>query len=226
MYCVKCGVELEKGRESCPLCGTKVLYEEGELNKGYDSEYPEVRVNIYKLNKKKLKKNVYFIMFMISLISILEISVGNVIMDGKLTWGYFTILSIILLDMIIFILTNGWHLKKNLCLIFSGLSVFLLLIDFYDQKITWSLYIGIPIVLSFFVLGLVFSEIKKRKTSKITMFNYFLILVGLFIISIEVIVSKRISWSLLASIPLIIFGIMFKHFYKEYKNELKKRMHL
>ncbi len=28
MYCVKCGVELEKGRESCPLCGTKVLYEE------------------------------------------------------------------------------------------------------------------------------------------------------------------------------------------------------
>lgn len=72
MYCVKCGVELEKGRESCPLCGTKVLYEDGELSKGYDSEYPEVRVNIYKLNKKKLKKNVYFIMFMISLISILE----------------------------------------------------------------------------------------------------------------------------------------------------------
>ena len=141
MYCVKCGVELEKGRKNCPLCGTKVSYEEGELSKDYDSEYPEVRVNIYKLNKKKIKKNVYFIMFMISLISILEISVGNVIMDGKLTWGSFTILSIILLDMIIFILTNGWHLKKNLCLIFSGFSVFLLLIDFYDQKITWSLHI-------------------------------------------------------------------------------------
>ncbi len=28
MYCVKCGVELEKGRKECPLCKTKVMYEE------------------------------------------------------------------------------------------------------------------------------------------------------------------------------------------------------
>ena len=107
-----------------------------------------------------------------------------------------------------------------------SLSVFLLIIDLYDQKITWSLNIGIPIVLAFFILGMIFSGIKKKKKSKVTLFNYFLILVGLFIISIEVIVSKRISWSLLASIPLIIFGIMFKRFYKEYKDELQKRMHL
>lgn len=225
MYCVKCGVELEKGRETCPLCRTKVLYE-GELDKEYDSEYPEVRINIYKLNKKKIKSNVYFVMFMISLISILEIAVGNIIINGGLTWGYFTISSIILLDVFIFMLTNEWKLKKNLSLLFSSLSIFLLIIDLYDQKITWSLHIGIPIVLAFFILGLIFSGIKKKKKSKVTLFNYFLILVGLFIISIEVIVSKRISWSLLASIPLIIFGIMFKRFYKEYKDELQKRMHL
>ena len=106
MYCVKCGVELEKGRESCPLCRTKVLYEDAEQDKEYDSEYPEVRINIYKLNKKKIKSNVYFVMFMISLISILEIAVGNIIINGKLTWGYFTIPSIILLDIFIFMLTN------------------------------------------------------------------------------------------------------------------------
>ena len=215
MYCVKCGVELEKGRESCPLCRTKVLYEDAEQDKEYDSEYPEVRINIYKLNKKKIKSNVYFVMFMISLISILEIAVGNIIINGKLTWGYFTIPSIILLDIFIFMLTNEWKLKKNLCLSLLSLSVFLLIIDLYDQKITWSLNIGIPIVLAFFILGMIFSGIKKKKKSKVTLFNYFLILVGLFIISIEVIVSKRISWSLLASIPLIIFGIMFKRFYKE-----------
>ena len=53
-----------------------------------------------------------------------------------------------------------------------------------------------------------------------------IMMIGIFIISIEIIISGKISWSLLASIPLIVFGLMFKHFYEEYDEELEKRMHL
>ncbi|ACZ09630.1 Uncharacterised protein [Sebaldella termitidis] len=224
MYCVKCGVELERGRKECPLCKTKVMYE--ELTQEPEEEYPEVKINLYKMNKKKIKSRLYFIMLTLSVISILEVLLGNIAINGRLTWGYFVIPSLILTNIAVFIATDGWNLKKNLLLLSTSLTVFLLILDLYDEKLTWSVKIGIPIVISFFILGLIFSKIKKHKKSKIKVFNYFLILIGIFIISIEIIISGKISWSLLASIPLIVFGLMFKHFYEEYDEELEKRMHL
>ncbi|MBP7979945.1 MAG: zinc ribbon domain-containing protein [Sebaldella sp.] len=224
MYCVKCGVELERGRKECPLCKTKVMYE--ELTQEPEEEYPEVKINLYKMNKKKIKSRLYFIMLTLSVISILEVLLGNIAINGRLTWGYFVIPSLILTNIAVFIATDGWNLKKNLLLLSTSLTVFLLILDLYDEKLTWSVKIGIPIVISFFILGLIFSKIKKQKKSKIKVFNYFLILIGIFIISIEIIISGKISWSLLASIPLIVFGLMFKHFYEEYDEELEKRMHL
>ena len=224
MYCVKCGVELEKGRKECPLCKTKVMYE--DLENESEEEYPEVKINIYKMNKKKIKSRLYFIMLTLTVISILEVLLGNITINGRLTWGYFVIPSIILTNIGIFIAINGWNLRKNLFLLSASLAVFLFILDMYDENITWSAKIGIPIVGSFFVLGLIFSRIRKQNKSKIKIFNYFLILVGIFIISIEIILSGKISWSLLASIPLIVFGLMFKHFYEEYDEELEKRMHL
>ena len=224
MYCVKCGVELERGRKECPLCKTKVMYE--ELTQEPEEEYPEVKINLYKMNKKKIKSRIYFIMLTLSVISILEVLLGNIAINGRLTWGYFVIPSLILTNIAVFIATDGWNLKKNLLLLSTSLTVFLLILDLYDERLTWSVKIGIPIVISFFILGLIFSKIKKQKKSKIKVFNYFLILIGIFIISIEIIISGKISWSLLASIPLIVFGLMFKHFYEEYDEELEKRMHL
>ncbi|MCP1224630.1 DUF6320 domain-containing protein [Sebaldella sp. S0638] len=224
MYCVKCGVELEKGRKECPLCKTKVMYE--DLENESEEEYPEVKINLYKMNKKKIKSRIYFIMLTLTVISILEVLLGNITINGRLTWGYFVIPSIILTNIGIFIAINGWNLRKNLFLLSASLAVFLFILDMYDENITWSAKIGIPIVGSFFVLGLIFSRIRKQNKSKIKIFNYFLILVGIFIISIEIILSGKISWSLLASIPLIVFGLMFKHFYEEYDEELQKRMHL
>ena len=224
MYCVKCGVELERGRKECPLCKTKVMYE--ELTQEPEEEYPEVKINLYKMNKKKIKSRLHFIMLTLSVISILEVLLGNIAINGRLTWGYFVIPSLILTNIAVFIATDGWNLKKNLLLLSTSLTVFLLILDLYDEKLTWSVKIGIPIVISFFILGLIFSKIKKHKKSKIKVFNYFLILIGIFIISIEIIISGKISWSLLASIPLIVFGLMFKHFYEEYDEELEKRMHL
>ena len=224
MYCVKCGVELERGRKECPLCKTKVMYE--ELTQEPEEEYPEVKINLYKMNKKKIKSRLYFIMLTLSVISILEVLLGNIAINGRLTWGYFVIPSLILTNIAVFIATDGWNLKKNLLLLSISLTVFLLILDLYDEKLTWSVKIGTPIVISFFILGLIFSKIKKHKKSKIKVFNYFLILIGIFIISIEIIISGKISWSLLASIPLIVFGLMFKHFYEEYDEELEKRMHL
>ena len=39
MYCVRCGVKLQEGTESCPLCGTPVWNPEGaRARKSYPEE--------------------------------------------------------------------------------------------------------------------------------------------------------------------------------------------
>ena len=58
MYCVKCGVELEKGTEKCPLCNTPVPdigIHGDEEDIFYKSEYPEININIYDLKIRKVK---------------------------------------------------------------------------------------------------------------------------------------------------------------------------
>ena len=85
MYCVKCGVELEKGVEKCPLCNTPVPYVENleyEEDIFYESEYPEININIYELKMRKVKKAVFIAFFTISIISILEIFFQNIIIYG------------------------------------------------------------------------------------------------------------------------------------------------
>ena len=52
MYCVKCGVELEKDVEKCPLCRISVpkleRLEYDEVGY-YESEYPKININLYDL---------------------------------------------------------------------------------------------------------------------------------------------------------------------------------
>ena len=91
------------------------MYE--ELTQEPEEEYPEVKINLYKMNKKKIKSRLYFIMLTLSVISILEVLLGNIAINGRLTWGYFVIPSLILTNIAVFIATDGWNLKKNLLLV-------------------------------------------------------------------------------------------------------------
>ena len=89
MYCIKCGVELEDGVKRCPLCETAVPEIKG-LEEEFAREYPIVNINLYEMKMKKVKKAVFLSFFTISIISILEVFFQNLIMYGKLEWGYYS----------------------------------------------------------------------------------------------------------------------------------------
>ena len=226
MYCIKCGVELEDGAKRCPLCETPVPEIKGLEEREFVKEYPMININLYEMKMKKVKKAVFLSFFTISIISILEVLVQNLIMYGKLEWGYYAIPSILIFDLGLFIFLDSYRMRTNLFLLLSGFTGYFLLLDFGDKKLTWSLRLGIPIVLALYLISLIFSYVwDKHKSDKLKILNFFIFFVGIFLLILELIISKKMTWSIFSSIPLFILSIMLRYAYKSYKEEFKRRLH-
>lgn len=225
MYCVKCGVELEEHQDRCPLCKTKVPKDLED--KDFVEEYPMININFYKLKINKIKKAVFISFFTISLISILEIFFQNIIIYGNIKWGYYAIPSILLFDLFLFVSLNSYKMRINLMLILIGLVSFLLIIDYGNREITWSLKRGIPIVITFYLLSFIFSFVwDKHKKERIKILNFFIFFVGIFLLILEIILKQKCTWSVWASIPLFVLNIMLRYTYRAYKEEFERRLHL
>ena len=226
MYCIKCGVELEDGAKRCPLCETPVPEIKGLEEKKFVKEYPMININLYEMKMKKVKKAVFLSFFTISIISILEVLFQNLIMYGKLEWGYYAIPSILIFDLGLFVFLDSYRMRTNLFLLLSGFIAYFLLLDFGDEKVTWSLRLGIPIVLALYLISLIFSYVwDKHKSDKLKILNFFIFFVGIFLLILELIISKKMTWSIFSSIPLFILSIMLRYAYKSYKEEFKRRLH-
>ena len=226
MYCIKCGVELEDGAQRCPLCETPVPELEGLEDKEFVKEYPTININLYEMKMKKVKKAVFLSFFTISIISILEVLFQNLIMYGKLEWSYYAIPSILIFDLGLFVFLDSYRMRTNLFLLLSGFTSYFLLLDFGDKKLTWSIGRGIPIVVAFYLISLVFSYVwDKHKNDRLKILNFFIFFVGIFLLVLELIISKKMTWSIFSSIPLFILSIMLRYAYKSYKEEFKRRLH-
>ena len=226
MYCIKCGVELEDGAKRCPLCETPVPEIKGLEEKKFVKEYPMININLYEMKMKKVKKAVFLSFFTISIISILEVLFQNLIMYGKLEWGYYAIPSILIFDLGLFVFLDSYRMRTNLFLLLSGFTSYFLLLDFGDGKLTWSIKRGIPIVIALYLISLVFSYVwDKHKSDRLKILNFFIFFVGIFLLILELIISKKMTWSIFSSIPLFILSIMLRYAYKSYKEEFKRRLH-
>ena len=226
MYCIKCGVELEDGAKRCPLCETPVPEIKGLEEKKFVKEYPMININLYEMKMKKVKKAIFLSFFTISIISILEVLFQNLIMYGKLEWGYYAIPSILIFDLGLFVFLDSYRMRTNLFLLLSGFTSYFLLLDFGDKKLTWSIKRGIPIVIALYLISFVFSYVwDKHKSDRLKILNFFIFFVGIFLLILELIISKKMTWSIFSSIPLFILSIMLRYAYKSYKEEFKRRLH-
>ena len=229
MYCVKCGVELEKDVEKCPLCRISVpkleRLEYDEVGY-YESEYPKININLYDLKIKKVKKAIFIAFFTISIISILEIFFQNIIIYGSLKWGYYAIPSIMIFDLFLYIILNSHNLRINLIFLLTGMITFLIILDYGDKNFSWSIKRGIPIVVAFCFLGIIFSFVWDRhKEDRIKVMNFLLFFIGIFLLVLEFIISRTLTWSIWSSIPLFVLNVMLRYVYKSYKEEFKRRLH-
>ncbi len=86
MYCVKCGVELQKGIEKCPLCGTKVFHPDivEEPEAGQYPAYTET-------GEQVSRSGFLFILTFLMVIPFVVCLSVDVNLTGTVTWsGYVT----------------------------------------------------------------------------------------------------------------------------------------
>ena len=111
MYCVNCGVELQKGAERCPLCGLKVYHPEL-------SEVPEAKpYPRYGDAPEKVRRGgLLFVITMLLIIPVLICFLTDLKMNGGVTWSGFVAGG--LLICYVSICLPLWFRKRNIVIFF------------------------------------------------------------------------------------------------------------
>ena len=226
MYCYKCGVKLKDNVKKCPLCKTHLKYAKNnnELS-AYSNIIDEVGGHI---DFKYISKILLLILILSALITV----ICNYCISGKITWSIYVIASITYLS---FQLSFLYFKKKLFPAILSllGLEYLLFTIAYLNNGLHWYLYLVMPNIFAVWIIIVLSIYIFKRKKRNL-MRNIPIIF---FIISSILIVTEilidlylrniiKLTWSLYASIPILVISLIFfiASFNKHIVEELRKRV--
>lgn len=141
MYCVKCGVELEKGETVCPLCQTEVYHPVLGDNSGKKS-YPISKVPTYETVNKT---GILFIITVAFLIIIFISLMCDINITGGVSWSGYVMGGALLLYVISIL--PSWFKKPNPVIFvpvsFASAEVFLLYISMVTNG-GWFLSFAFP----------------------------------------------------------------------------------
>ncbi len=208
MYCVKCGVRLQEGTESCPLCGTPVWNPEGvKKEKTFSDIYPETR-NIRAAVATTLTFILAFACYLVWVICHA--------LYGELRWGGY-VLAGVGLAYVLFVLPLWFRQACPLWFIGADHLAAGLFLLFICRKTggNWFLSFGFPVVL----LSLVWQETAVALYRYVRGGRFYItggitVLMGGFLILLELFQhitfgTPMFSWSLFAAVPCAVLGLFF-----------------
>lgn len=210
MYCVKCGVSLEDGSRSCPLCGTPVWNPENTVrNTHYNPElYPELRGRGH-ITPLALISMVFIIIPLACLIACLNYY-------GQPAWSAYVIAGFVFLY--IAAVLPSWLPRYNPVIFipvsFAALELLLWFINLYTGG-NWFLSFAFPVagILFIFVyLAFWLGRIGVMPRIKLRLLGIYFILLGAATMLIEFFMHISFSlpmfnWSLFSASVLGAFGL-------------------
>ncbi len=233
-YCFKCGVKVDNGVKKCPLCKLELPVFEDE--KIIEPRYPS-QENVFKEIKKR-RRNVFFTIYSMVIIAIV---INLLFIDWRdnntLSWAiYSTIYLIGSLVYLIAILQYYKDSKINFIIIGANTLLLLFLNDYVNGKIDWFYTLAGPItIFSTIASYCIFKIFKSKKLLPYKIIGSLLI-IAIFLISIELVINKFlfnsffVNWSLqttiyfLPAITILIF--MPKRVYEKTHNYFKRKLHM
>lgn len=165
-YCVRCGVELDKGLKACPLCDTEVLLAD-ELNDeqeitAFSTRAPRIRRPKFTM---EFSKPFVFLISFILLIPLLVTLIVDFSMNNTITWSFYPITSLILVWILITYPSffRGYSFFQVFTVDILAIAVFLLSLDRYSGTFPqWSHYAAISLILIWiFVAAYIFFKNKN-----------------------------------------------------------------
>jgi hypothetical protein len=194
-YCKNCGVETDLNMNFCPLCGEPATGKDigqKEHREIPGSEREELIISQYKELTQKQRRKLFWELSAIILVSGIIVSlIINLVLSKSLTWSrYPVIIGLVAFLNITFI--AFW--QKRIILLFTGsfisTSILLMVLEFFNRNMSWSLTLGIPVLLAAYLitLGLI-STIRISRQRGLNLIAFTLVAIGLLTMCIEGIIS-------------------------------------
>ncbi len=231
-YCSRCGVEVDEGVEVCPLCGTPIQQLENEKPVTIKKRYPDIPIkedkkyNRTEKEKRSLAIEIITISLLVPFLLTLFI---DLIVNHTVTWSRFSIL--VLFFVWIITVTPLFIPKKPIFIVLAEVTAvlsFLALLDYFtDWKIEWFINYALPIIIvTILIASLVVFVSLLAKVKGANIAAYILFGIGALIFALEIIIERKITWSLFVLTPTVVIGslLLYLHFRFTKRMDLKEKI--
>ena len=231
-YCVQCGVQLSPELERCPLCQTPVVNPNLQGQKApEEAVHPEQIEQVMSRIDRGYLRHLSVIMMMVPIVIVLLID----LIDGGGTWSPYVIGALVMLWCFL-VVPFVFRLKRPYVYVtvdILALCGYLALVAAMSGDFSWYLSIVLPLLVLFGVmLLLMLLVIRRVEMVKLHRGALLLLLFGALMLGLEIIIDLaiweevRLTWSLYATIPLVVVALMaslLEH-NKVLKEEIRKRL--
>jgi hypothetical protein len=150
-YCVRCGVELQKGCKACPLCNTEVILPEEQDSSDrvtlFSDRMPRrVRPRIELAPSRSFLFLVTFIILLPTLVTLFV----DFTVNRTITWSFYPVTSLVLLWILIAYpsMLKGHTIFQVITMDLLSISIFLMSLDLYSGTFPeWSHYPALSLLL-------------------------------------------------------------------------------
>ena len=213
MYCIQCGVELEKGETICPLCGLKVyhpLLEKEIAEAKKESLYPAQEETL-----EVSRHGILFIITFLFLVPVVVCLLTDFFVNKHIIWSGYVVVS--LAAVYVMVCLPLWFRRQNPVVFFPIHCVALLLVALYVCLKTgghWFLSFALPVGAALLlIVETVITLLKYVKKGQLFIFGGAFIALGLSVVLIEFLLKvtfhvPMLWWSLIALAVLFIVGMM------------------
>jgi len=157
--CPNCGVELDRGIESCPLCGGMKESPSNE-RPGKEAYYPS---EILRLDSRQRARITWELSGIIAASGIIVSTIADLVIEKGLNWSLYSVT--IIAGAWVF-LTLFTFFRNKLWILLPGLAINTLLVqlltDLFAPPINWFIDISLPLTISFYILLFIVILLSKK----------------------------------------------------------------
>jgi hypothetical protein len=213
-YCSKCGIEVDGGVASCPLCASPIQILDAPEPRRSLGPYPQYIIdpeNAYKLSRAERRRIAVEIITLAAVLVSAALFLVDLLLDGGLGWSRYAVASVAFCWLVSAapIALYG-RTKRALSIVGAAVVAFPLLLDALDGKLDWSLSLGVPITLASCAAVAATAAVMARMPTKgLNLLGIGALGLALYLIVLESILRLALGlgfgpyWSLVAAIALV-----------------------
>lgn len=231
--CEKCGVELEEGLKTCPLCREPLSEAEKQRS---DSNISPSNPGYTPLSRREKVRLFWELATLFHFSALVVTFLIDLIVNKKPTWSLYVMTcvtaSYIIVTLISLSIKKLWIFLPGL--LFTSLG-FLLLVDLFDNGINWFVNPGLPLV-GFFVLllGMIMYFGYRTRQKGFNIVAFAALAIGVYCVLAEIFISLAarqeisLSWSVIVIASVLPFSLFlfFFHYRMKRGTSLRRFFHL